>query len=186
MDGKKSDKIFLRFLPVLVPFPPYLQRSKKVCADYRDCPYYPMNHYNSLEENMRKKMFAWLIMLIFGVVYVAYAQSRSGANAAGTWSGTWTGKSKGKFEMTIKRDAAGKLSGTLTASPDQGQGYTTQFKSIQARASKLTLKFEDPGGEAEATLQAVIAGSAIKGDYSIRSKASGEEVEKGTFTAGRK
>src|SRR5215813_4626974 len=145
-----------------------------------------MNHYISPEEKMRKTMFASLIVLIFGVGYIAYAQSRSGANAAGNWSGSYAGGSSGKFEMTIKRDAAGKLSGTLTASPDQRQGYTTQFKSIEARASKLTLRFEDPGGEAEATLRAVIAGSAIKGEYSIRSKASGEEVEKGTFTASRK
>jgi len=145
-----------------------------------------MNHYISSEENMRKTMFASLIVLIFGVGYIAYAQSRSGANAAGNWSGSYAGGSSGKFEMTIKKDAAGKLSGTLTASPDQGQGYTTQFKSVEVKASRLTMKFDDPDGSSEATLQAVIQGSSIKGDYSVRSKAGGEEVQKGTFTASRK
>jgi len=135
---------------------------------------------------MRKTIFTSLIVLIFGVGYIAYAQSGSGANAAGTWSGSWTGGSSGKFEMTIKKDAAGKLSGTLTTSPDQGQGYTTQFKSVEVKASRLTMKFDDPDGSSEAMLQAVIQGSSIKGDYSIRSKASGEEVQKGTFTANRK
>jgi hypothetical protein len=135
---------------------------------------------------MRKTMFASLIVLIFGVGYIAYAQSRSGANPAGIWSGSWTGSSTGKFEMTIKKAAAGKLSGTLTASPDQGQGFTAQFKSVEVKASKLTMKFENSGGDGEVTLQAVIQGTSIKGDYSIRSKASGEEVEKGTFTAARK
>ncbi|MCI0387411.1 MAG: hypothetical protein MOB07_01400 [Acidobacteria bacterium] len=135
---------------------------------------------------MRKTIIVTLIVLIFGVGYMSYAQSRSRNNAAGTWSGSWTGASKGKFEMTIKKDAAGKLSGTLTASPDQGQGYTAQFQSVEVKASKLTMKFEDPGGEVGVTLQAVIQGSSIKGDYSIRSKANSEEVEKGTFTATRK
>ncbi|HKQ76625.1 MAG TPA: hypothetical protein VJ810_23220 [Blastocatellia bacterium] len=135
---------------------------------------------------MRQTTSASLIVLIIFVGYIAYGQSRSGANAAGTWSGSWTGSSAGKFEMTIKKDAAGKLSGTLTASPDQGQGYTTQFKLIDAKASKLTIKFDSPDGGVEVTLQSLIQGKSIKGDYSIRAKASGEEVEKGTFTAARK
>ncbi len=135
---------------------------------------------------MRKTLFAGLIMLIIGAGYLGYAQSRTRNNPAGTWSGSWSGSSTGKFEMTIKRDPSGKFSGTLTATPDQGQGYTAPFKSVVSSSSKLTLKFEDPGGGAEATLQAVIAGPSIKGDYSIRSKANGEEVEKGTFTGARK
>ena len=48
---------------------------KKLGANSCGDSYYPMNHYIPLEENMRKKMFAWLIMLIFGVGYMAYAQS---------------------------------------------------------------------------------------------------------------
>ena len=135
---------------------------------------------------MRKMTFALLIVSIFGVGYMAYAQSKSDNNAAGTWSGSWTGGSTGKFEMIIKKDAEGKLTATISGTPDQGESYTVQSKSIEANGSKLTLKFDGPDGEAEATLHAVIEGSSIKGDYSIRAKASGEEVEKGTFTASRK
>jgi hypothetical protein len=135
---------------------------------------------------MLKKMFASLIILIVGAGYVAHAQSRSGADAAGTWSGSWTGGSTGKFEMTIKKDAEGKLSATLSGTPDQGESYTIHSTSILSDGSKLTMKFEGPDGEAEATVQAVIEGASMKGDYSIRVKAGGEEVDKGTFTAARK
>ncbi len=136
---------------------------------------------------MRKIISVWLIGLIFSIGCLAFAaQSKSGANAAGTWTGAWTGGSSGKFEITIKRGAGGKLTATLTASPDQGEGYTVPFKSVEASGSKLTLIFDDPSGAIEGTLQAVIAGSSIKGDYSIRNKASGEEAEKGTFTGARK
>ena len=135
---------------------------------------------------MRKMTFALLIVSIFGVGYMAYAQSKSDNNAAGTWSGSWTGGSTGKFEMIIKKDAEGKLTATLSGTPDQGESYTIHSTSIESNGSKLTMKFEGPDGEAEAKVQAVIEGASMKGDYSIRAKASGEEVEKGTFTASRK
>ncbi|MGH9835716.1 MAG: hypothetical protein ACRD9Y_22075 [Blastocatellia bacterium] len=132
---------------------------------------------------MRKTIFVSLIVLVFGCF--VYAQSKSDG-AAGTWSGTWTGGSTGKFEMTIKKEAGGKLSASLTATPDQGDGYTVNFKFVEPNGNKLTMKFDDPSGEVEGTLQAVVEGSSIKGDYSIRAKANGEEVDKGTFTASRK
>ncbi len=133
---------------------------------------------------MRKTIFVSLIVLICGCF--AYAQSKSDGAAAGTWSGTWTGSSTGKFEITIKKEAGGKLSASLTATPDQGDGYTVNFKLVEPQGNKLTMKFDDPSGEIEGTLQAVVEGSSFKGDYTIRAKANGEEVEKGTFTASRK
>ena len=135
---------------------------------------------------MRKMTFALLIVLIFGVGYMASAQSKSDNNAAGTWSGSWTGGSTGKFEMIIKKDAEGKLSATLSGTPDQGESYTIHSTLIESNGSKLTMKFEGPDGEAEAMVQAVIEGASMKGDYSIRSKAGGEEIDEGTFTAAMK
>jgi len=135
---------------------------------------------------MRKTIFVSLIMLTLSIGCFAYAaQSKSNNNAAGTWSGTWTGGSSGKFEMTIKKAAGGKLSASITVNPDQGEGYTVPFKSVESNGSKLILKFDAPGGEVEGTLQGMIVGSSIKGDYSVRSKANGQEVEKGTFTSAR-
>lgn len=135
---------------------------------------------------MRKTIFVSLIGLMFGIGSFAYAQSKSENDPTGTWSGTWTGGSNGKFEMTVTKDANGKLSATLTAKPDQGDGFSGPFKSVEANGNKLTMKFEDPGGESEATLEAVVEGSSLKGSYSIRAKANGEEAEKGTFAASRK
>jgi hypothetical protein len=135
---------------------------------------------------MRKTILVSLITLIFGIGCIAYAQSKAENDPVGTWSGTWTGGSTGKFEMNITKGANGKLSATLTATPDQGEGFTGPFKSVEATGNKLVMKFEAPDGESEATLEAVIEGSSLKGNYAIRAKASGEEVEKGTFTASRK
>jgi len=145
---------------------------------------------------MRKTMFASLIALIFGIGCLAYAQPKSnkntagantaGVGAAGAWSGAWTGGSSGQLEMAITKGVKGKLSATLTANPNQGDGFTVQAKSVIASGSKLTLKFESPGGGTEGTLRGVIKGSSINGNYSIRSKANGEVVDKGTFTATRK
>src|SRR5215510_5952176 len=101
---------------------------KKLRANSRGDSYYPMNHYIPLEGNMRKTIFVSLITLILGVGFLAYAQSKPENNAAGNWSGAWTGGSTGKFEMTITKGADGKLSGTLTTHPDQGEGSTVNLK----------------------------------------------------------
>jgi len=145
-----------------------------------------MNYHLSKEENMSKKKFASLLILIFGASIVAYAQSRSGADATGIWSGSWTGGNTGKFEMTIEKDADGKLSATFFGTPDQGESYTIHSTYIEFNGSKLTMKFEGSDSEAEAMIQAIIEGSSMKGDYSIRSKAGGELIDKGTFTAAMK
>ena len=135
---------------------------------------------------MRKTIFVSLIALIFGVGCLAYAQSKPNNSAVGAWAGSWSGNSTGKFEMAITKGADGKLSATVTSHPDQGEGSTFQSKLVETNGAKLTIKFEDSNGEIDGTLQAVIDGSSMKGDYSIRAKASGEETDKGTFTAARK
>jgi hypothetical protein len=135
---------------------------------------------------MRKTVLVSLIALMLSVGCVAYAQSKSDSNPAGTWSGTWTGGSTGKFEMTIAKGADGKLSATMTANSDQGETSNWQSKLVEADGDKLTIKFDDSDGESEGTLHAVIEGSSMKGDYSVSAKATGEQTDNGTFTATRK
>ena len=132
------------------------------------------------------KKFASLIIVILGVGIMAYAQTRSGASPVGNWTGTWSGGSSGKFEMTIKKNTNGKLTASFDGLPDQGDRYTLQSTLVDATGAKLTIKFDSPDGEAIATVNAVIEGASMKGEYSIRTKANNEEVEKGSFSAKRK
>jgi hypothetical protein len=135
---------------------------------------------------MRKAILGSLIALMFSVCCLAHAQSKSDNNATGTWSGAWTGDSTGKFEMTITKGADGKLSATITSHPDQDETSTWHSTLVEVNSDKLTIKFDNSNGELEGMLHALIDGSSIKGDYSIRVKASGEETDKGTFTGARK
>jgi len=132
---------------------------------------------------MRKAVFVSLIALMLAVCSLAHAQSKSDQNAVGTWSGTWIGDSKGKFEMTITKAPDGKLSATMTSTPDQQESTTWRSKMVEANGDKLTINFEDTNGDLDATLEGVIDGSSIKGDYSVR--ANGDQVDAGTFQGTR-
>jgi hypothetical protein len=135
---------------------------------------------------MRKTIFAFLIAIAIGAGGLSLAQTKTASSPAGTWSGTWSGGSAGKFEVTIRREAARRFSASIIASPDRGDEYTVPVRSIESAGSKLSLKFMDPEGEIEATLHGVIEGATFKGEYIIRARATGAEVEKGAFTASRK
>lgn len=135
---------------------------------------------------MRLTIFTTLIMLTCGAGCLSMAQTKPAPNPAGTWSGTWSGGSEGKFELTIRREAARRFSASIIASPERGDEYTVPVRSIDSAGAKLSLKFMDPEGEVEATLQGMIEGSSFKGEYTIRAKGTGAEVEKGVFTASRK
>jgi hypothetical protein len=136
---------------------------------------------------MRKSLFVVLSLLCFCLAGLAQAQKNSSEkNLIGAWTGSWTGGSNGTFEMTITKDADGKLGGSVTPKPEGGESYTSSFKSVALADGKVTMKLEDPGGEAEITLEATLDGSALKGTYSVRIKADGNEADRGTITASKK
>ena len=131
----------------------------------------------------------FVIVLLTCVSYARQAEARKASGNSevlGTWSGTWEGGSTGKFEMTITKGADGKLTGSLSAHPEGGDGYTTSFKSVDVSGGKLTVTLEDPQGEVRITLEGSLDQTAMKGGYSVRTKAQGEEVEGGTWQAKKK
>ena len=136
---------------------------------------------------MRKSLFVVLSMLCFCLAGLAQAKQTAGEkNLVGGWTGSWTGGSNGSFEITITKDADGKLGGSVTPKPEDGESYTVSFKSVALADGKVTMKLEDPNGEAEITLEATQDGSVLKGTYSVRIKADGNEVDRGTITANKK
>lgn len=130
------------------------------------------------------------ILLIAGVALLTTQEAVARPDASdafvGSWEGTWTGGSSGKFGMTIAKGAGGKLSGSISPTPDQGEGYTVAFKSVEVVSGKLTVKFEDPGGEADITLTGSVDGKSAKGTYSVRQKGDGSEVDSGSWTLTKK
>jgi hypothetical protein len=140
--------------------------------------------------NKRLQISLLTILVLAGatllVVPDASARPDDGDAFVGTWEGTWTGGSSGKLEMTISKGAGGKLSGSISPKPDQGDGYTVPFKTVEVVSGKLTTKCEDPNGEVEITLTGSAEGKSVKGTYNVRQKGDGSEVESGTWTATKK
>lgn len=135
---------------------------------------------------MGKVILTIILAAFLGIGGLSYAQTKARVGPAGVWSGSWTGGSGGKFEITIRRETQGRFSGSMTVSPDRGDEYAAQIRTIVSKGGNLSLTFWDPEGEVEVTLQGSIAGASYKGDYTIRARVSGKEVEKGAFTASRK
>jgi hypothetical protein len=130
------------------------------------------------------------VLLIAGVAVFAIDQASASpdTNAAfiGTWQGTWSGDSSGKFEMTITQRAGSKLSGSISPKPDDGDGYTAAFTSVEIASGKLSAKWDDPGGEVEITVTGSAEGTTAKGTYAVKQKSDGTQVDSGSWTATKK
>jgi hypothetical protein len=136
---------------------------------------------------MRKTLF--VLLGLAGICAAAAAQAPQKAtekDLIGTWSGRYTGASSGAYELTINRDAEGKLSGSVSPKPDDGDTYTTPLNTIKFADGKATMTCFDSGGNAEITVEVTLEGSSLKGTYVVRARADGSEVERGTLTGTRK
>ena len=139
------------------------------------------------EAFMRKTALTILGLIVFCAAAAGQApQKATEKDLIGTWTGKYAGGTTGAFEMTITKDAEGKLAGSVSPKPDAGDPYTTPFTAIQFVDGKAMMKCLDPPGEVEITLEATIEGSTIKGEYVVRARADGSEAERGTFTGTRK
>jgi hypothetical protein len=136
---------------------------------------------------MRKTLF--VVLGLAGMCAVAAAQTPSKAtekDLIGTWAGKYAGGSSGSFELTINRDAEGKLSGSVSPKPDDGEAYTTPLTTVKFADGKVTITCSDSSGQADITVEATVEGSSLTGTYAVRAKADGSEAERGTLTATKK
>ena len=123
---------------------------------------------------------------LFAGLTTAAASADDSAAFIGAWQGSWSGDSSGKFEMNITKGSAGKLSGSISPKPNDGEGYTVEFKTVEIASGKLTAKFEDPGGEVEIVMTGSVEGKSAKGTYTVHQKSGGSQAETGSWTATRK
>ena len=136
---------------------------------------------------MRKTLFVLMgVACLYAAAAAAQAQKATEKDLIGTWAGKYAGASSGSYEMTINRDAEGKLSGSVSPKPDDGEPYTSPFNSIKFADGKATMTLFDPAGNVEITLEATLEGSSLKGTYVVRARADGSEAERGTFTGTKK
>ena len=88
--------------------------------------------------------------------------------------------------MTLSRDANGKLSGSITPSPENGATYTSSFQSLAVENGKLTAAFRPPDGEVGVTLAGTVEGAECKGTYDVLDRNQGSVVESGSWNAKKK
>jgi hypothetical protein len=126
-----------------------------------------------------------LILLALVVFFVRpQAQSTTAAEdrVIGTWSGSYAGDGAGKYTMSIARDAAKKLGGSLTNTNETGESFTATFTAVVVDGPKLTISYPTPGGEAgEVQLEATIEKTALTGAWKVVDGAK-NVVQTGTFT----
>jgi hypothetical protein len=104
----------------------------------------------------------------------------------GTWNGTWEGEGQsGGFELTLEIPADGHLGGRVVVTGEPA--YTAQLRTAAFEGARLTARYDFPPEEAaEIVLTATFADNQAKGLWSLRVKASGEEVASGSWTVKRK
>jgi hypothetical protein len=135
---------------------------------------------------MRKTLLVLLAVAGLCTAPAAQAQKPSEKDLIGTWTGRYTGASSGAYELTINRDADGKLTGSVSPKPDDGEAYTTPLNTVTFAEGKVTLTCFDSSGQAEITVEATVEGSSLKGTYVVRARADGSEAERGTLTGTKK
>ena len=136
---------------------------------------------------MGKGIWLTVLLLSCSVIGLAHFKQDDQAKAfVGTWAGAWQGGSDGEVSFTLTADATGKLKGEASPKPAGGDSYTVPFVSIVQAGNKLTMKLSTPGDEAEVTIDGTVEGHTFKGTYSVKIKADGSEVDRGTLTATKK
>ncbi|MEJ7616740.1 MAG: hypothetical protein WKF30_07175 [Pyrinomonadaceae bacterium] len=119
------------------------------------------------------RIFSFGLMLVFtiGVGSSSSAlraqtteQQQPSPNASkkieGTWAGTFEGDGTGKFEMSFSTAADGKESGRLSVTPDQGDGYSVDFKTLSFDGSKMNASYTSPESSDEIMMEGVLDDAA--------------------------
>lgn len=136
---------------------------------------------------MRRAALGVIGLLMVGVVLGAQAPKATEKDLLGVWAGRFEGGgSAGSFDMTITKDAQGKLGGSVTPKLDAGEQYTVPLTSVQFTDGKATITCPDGSGNAEVTVEVTIEGTGMKGTFVVRAKADGNEMDRGTITAAKK
>lgn len=112
-------------------------------------------------------------------------RSAPGEKFVGTWIGTWDGAGSGGFELTIEKDKSDAIVGrvSVTGEPE----YKATLMDLSFEGAKMSARYDfppDPGGEVK--LSATFDGGSAKGTWTLREKATGNDVATGNWNVTRK
>ena len=137
---------------------------------------------------MKSRWVVWLWIFVLGATCSAAqggAESKSGEQFLGTWTGTWDGAGSGGFELTLEKDKNGAIGGTVSVTGDPT--YKATLKTLTFDGKRMTATYDfppDPGGEVR--LATTFDGNSAAGTWSLREKATGNEVATGGWTVKKK
>jgi hypothetical protein len=137
---------------------------------------------------VRNRCVVWLWLIIFGAICSAAQRGTQGSASEqflGTWSGTWDGAGTGGFELTLEKGKDDTVNGRVSVTGEPT--YRATFKALSFDGKKMSATYDfppDAGGEV--VLAASFDGNTATGTWSLRDKASGNEVAQGGWTVTRK
>jgi hypothetical protein len=128
-----------------------------------------------------------MILVMLFALPVTMARGHASEDAlVGKWTGTYDGGgTPGKYAMTLARDAAKKLTGSLDVMPEGGGGYNVPFKSVEATGQAVVLKYDSPEGNAVVQIDVLIEGTSLTGTWKALDPANNAVVAEGTLTGTR-
>ena len=101
---------------------------------------------------MRTVCLSFVMGLVCAVVTIGAVQASKTAedkvSARGPALGT--ARARASTPMSIARDDANKLGGTIQTMPDEGGGYSATFKSVAVDGDTVTISYDSPAGDAAA------------------------------------
>jgi len=138
---------------------------------------------------VRIRCCVWLWVFILGAMCSAAQRGAEGTSSGeqflGTWTGTWDGSGSGGFELTLEKGKDGSVNGRVSVTGEPT--YKATFKALSFDGKTMSAKYDfppDAGGEV--VLAASFDGNTATGTWSLREKASDNEVAKGGWTVTRK
>jgi hypothetical protein len=134
---------------------------------------------------MTRRFCLSLSLLIFATVGLSL-QAAQAADPVGTWTGTWEGAGgNGGIEIVLEKGKDGALTGRVSVTGELT--YKATLKTVTVDGQKLSWTYDFPPDESiEVQMAATIDGQSIKGNWSARPKAGGDEIASGTLTAEKK
>jgi hypothetical protein len=130
-----------------------------------------------------------VVFIVCGVLVISAQQSdnaKAGEQYAGSWTGTWDGGgSGGGFDLTLEKPKEGPITGSVSVTGEPA--YKATLKTVSFDGAKMTAKYDfTPDDAAEVVLTATFDGNKATGAWSLREKATGNEVASGGWKVARK